>query len=96
VAVTAKGKNRKPQLLRTMGPRSYFGEIGLLERIPRTATVTAQVPTRCYRIDGDEFLAALTSTPPARSLIEGARSRLATSHPSRNLTYEAPSEVAAG
>ena len=88
VGVTAHGEAGAEQRLRTMGPDTYFGEIGLLERIPRTATVTAEEPTRCYRIDGDEFLAALTTTPPATSLLEGARSRLATSHPSRSLTYE--------
>ena len=88
VDVTARGESGREQHLRTMGPETFFGEIGLLERIPRTATVTAQVPTRCYRIEGDEFLAALTSTPPARSMIESARSRLAASHPSRQLSYE--------
>jgi CRP-like cAMP-binding protein len=88
VIVTARGESGEEHQLRRMGPETYFGEIGLLERIPRTATVTAEVDTQCYRIDGDEFLNALTTTPPARSLIEGARSRLAASHPSRNLTYE--------
>jgi MFS family permease len=82
VAVTAKGKNRKPQLLRTMGPRSYFGEIGLLERIPRTATVTALEPTRLFRLPGEEFLDALTSTTATSSLLEGARTRLARTNPS--------------
>jgi CRP-like cAMP-binding protein/MFS family permease len=88
VGVTAQGESGAEQRLRTMGPETYFGEIGLLERIARTATVTAEAPTRCYRIDGDEFLAALTTTPPATSLLEGARTRLATSHPSRRLTYD--------
>jgi CRP-like cAMP-binding protein len=66
---------------------SYFGEIGLLERIPRTATVTAAQDCRCYRIDGEEFVQALTATPPAPARIEGVRSRLALTHPSRRLTY---------
>jgi MFS family permease len=88
VGVTARGEGDSEQRLRTMGPDTYFGEIGLLERIPRTATVIAEAPTRCYRIDGDEFLGALTETPPATSLLEGARTRLALSHPSRRLTYE--------
>jgi CRP-like cAMP-binding protein/MFS family permease len=88
VGVTAHGESGAEQRLRTMGPETYFGEIGLLERIPRTATVTAEEPTRCYRIDGDEFLDALTTTPAATSLLEGARTRLAASHPSRRLTYE--------
>jgi MFS family permease len=88
VGVTARGEGDSEKRLRTMGPETYFGEIGLLERIPRTATVIAEAPTRCYRIDGDEFLGALTETPPATSLLEGARTRLALSHPSRRLTYE--------
>lgn len=73
--------------LRTMAAGTYFGEIGLLERMPRTATVTAAQDCRCYRIDGDAFLEALTATPPATTLIEGARSRLALTHPARRLTY---------
>jgi predicted MFS family arabinose efflux permease len=88
VGVTAHGESGAEQRLRTMGPETYFGEIGLLERIPRTATVTAEAPTHLYRIDGDEFLDALTTTAPATSLLEGARTRLAASHPSRRLTYE--------
>jgi hypothetical protein len=88
VGVTAQGEAGVEKRLRTMGEDTYFGEIGLLERIPRTATVTAESPTRCYRIDGDEFLDALITTPPTTSLLEGARSRLALSHPSRRLTYE--------
>ena len=76
--------------LATLGPDSYFGEIGLLERIPRTATVVASVPTRLYRIGGEEFLDALTSSPPAASLIEDVRARLARTHPSHEPTFAAP------
>jgi MFS family permease len=92
VGVLGRGEGNTEKRLRTMGPETYFGEIGLLERIPRTATVVAEAPTRCYRIDGDEFLGALTATPPALSLLEGARTRLALSHPSRRLTYEPETE----
>lgn len=87
--VTAHGEAAAggERTLRTMPPGSYFGEIGLLEGIPRTATVTAAQTCRCYRIDGGEFVEALTATPPAPALIEGVRSRLALTHPSRRLTY---------
>ncbi len=68
--------------LRTMESGSYFGEIGLLEHIPRTATVTAAGPCRLYRIDGDAFIEALTSLSASPSLLEGAKTRLAASHPS--------------
>ena len=82
VEVSARGEQGTPHLLRTMGPRSYFGEIGLLEHIPRTATVTAIEPCVLYRLPGDEFLAALTASTATASLLEGARTRLARSHPS--------------
>jgi hypothetical protein len=95
VAVTAMGEGDREQVLRAMGPGTYFGEIGLLERIPRTATVTAVEATSCSRIDGDVFMEALTETPSVRSLVDGARVRLARTHPSRALTYT-PSEPAAG
>ena len=84
----------QPEHLRTMGPNTYFGEIGLLERIPRTATVTAATECRAYRIDGDEFLDALAAAPPATTLLEVAGGRLARTHPSRRLTYAASSEAA--
>jgi CRP-like cAMP-binding protein/MFS family permease len=95
--VTARGEaGTDEERLRTMGPGSYFGEIGLLERIPRTATVTADGDCRCYRIEGDAFLDALMATPPAASLLEGARTRLALTHPSRRLTYEPEATSPAG
>jgi CRP-like cAMP-binding protein len=81
--------------LRTMGPGTYFGEIGLLERIPRTATITTATECRAYRIDGDEFLDALAAAPPATTLLEVAGGRLARTHPSRKLTYAAASSEAA-
>jgi len=55
----------------------YFGEIGLLEHIPRTATVIASEPSTLLRISGEQFLDALTSAAASNSLLEGARIRLA-------------------
>ena len=82
VAVSARGERSRAKLLRTMGPRSYFGEIGLLEHIPRTATVKAIEPCVLYRLPGNEFLDALTASTATASLLEGARTRLARSNPS--------------
>ncbi len=76
--------------LRSLTAPAYFGEIGVLERIPRTATVRARGDCRCDRIDGDALLATLTTTPPSSSLMEVARGRLAVTHPSRQITF-APS-----
>src|SRR4029079_12681642 len=43
-------------VLRTLGPDEVFGEIGLLNRSVRTATVTADAPGRLLEMDGDDVL----------------------------------------
>ncbi|MFL5823793.1 MAG: cyclic nucleotide-binding domain-containing protein, partial [Solirubrobacteraceae bacterium] len=88
VEVTARGESGgRESHLRTMSAPSYFGEIGVLQRIPRTATVTAVTDCRCEQIEGEELLEALTSAPPSTSLMENARSRLALTHPSLRLDF---------
>ena len=54
-------------LINTMQPGDWFGEIGLLQRRPRTATVVASTPADVWRIPGDVFLSALEdlATEPA-------------------------------
>ena len=78
---------------RRMRSPSYFGEIGVLERIPRTATVTAVTACRCEQIDGDDLLDALTTAPPSATLMEnaqllGIRSRVPRLEESRRNPYE--------
>jgi MFS family permease len=80
--VTVRGEEAP---VRTQGGGTWFGEIGLLGGFARTATVTATTDARLLRVDGDAFLDALTTTPPAGVLLEGARSRLARTHPSLRL-----------
>ena len=55
----------------TMGPGEWFGEIGLLHRRPRTATVTADTDSLVWRIPGDTFLDALTETATEPSALLG-------------------------
>lgn len=45
--------------LRLMTAGEWFGEIGLLEQMPRTASVIAQAPGELWRIPGNVFLAAV-------------------------------------
>src|SRR5204863_1992503 len=83
VQITARSENGGPdRTVATMSAPAFFGEIGLLAAIPRTATVTALNRCQCLRIDGDAFLAALTTSPPSTGLMETARSRLAVTLPS--------------
>jgi CRP/FNR family transcriptional regulator, cyclic AMP receptor protein len=89
VAVTAHGETGGPdQFIRTMTTPTYFGEIGVLERIPHTVTVTAVTDCRCERIAGTMLLEALSTAPASPALMENARSRLLVTHPAREVTYE--------
>jgi CRP-like cAMP-binding protein/predicted MFS family arabinose efflux permease len=90
VAVRARGEGAAEQELPSMTSGAYFGEIGLLEHIPRTATVTATTPSRLLRIDGDAFVDTLTNAPASTALLEGARSRLARTHPNRRPAAQVP------
>lgn len=72
-----------------MGPGDYFGEIGLLSAGPRTAHVDAREDVRVLRIPGEDFVTALTETPATSAFMEGARLRLARTHPSRDLDTRA-------
>lgn len=95
VEVTAHGESgAADHRIRTMTAPTYFGEIGVLEGIPRTATVTALSDCRCERIEGAMLLEALATAPASSSLMENARNRLFVTHPSRKLTYTAPEPVA--
>ena len=73
-------RGRKEHHIRFMTGPSYVGEIGLLQGIPRTATVTATEPCRLWRIDGDAFLEALTQTPLSASFVSGMSTRLKRTH----------------
>ncbi|MDQ2909672.1 MAG: cyclic nucleotide-binding domain-containing protein, partial [Actinomycetota bacterium] len=54
---------RRP--LRTIGRGEGFGEIALLEDVPRTATVTARTHSHLYALDKPSFLASVSSHPRA-------------------------------
>ena len=91
VDVKSRGEGDVEEHIRVMEPGTYFGEIGLLERIPRTATVTALEDVELYRIEGEAFLDALSTGSVTTSLLEGARTRLARTHPSLRPQFDAVS-----
>jgi MFS family permease len=85
VEVTAGGESGGPaKPIRTMQAPTYFGEIGILERMPRTANVIAADDCRCLLIDGEELLDAVQSANASTSMLSRARSLLAVTHPSES------------
>ncbi len=46
-----------------LGPGSYVGEIALLSRSPRTATVVAATPLRVLTISGQDFVELVDAIP---------------------------------
>ena len=67
----------------------YFGEIGLMHKIPRTATVTADVECELLRMPGESFLRLLNEgASQSASLVNNLQARLA----STSARIEATSE----
>ena len=83
VAVSARGEARHERRVGTVRAPGYVGEVGLLERVPRTATVTALENTILWRIDGEDFLNALNEAPAAPAFVETSRARYLRLQPSR-------------
>lgn len=54
---------RGNQVLGTLGAGDFFGEMALLDDLPRTADVRASQPSRCLTLSKWEFLGELESHP---------------------------------
>jgi MFS family permease len=90
VEVLAIGEAGVERSLRILEPPDYFGEIGLLEHRPRTATVKAVTPCTVYRINGSDFVEAMTIATLSPTALGRVQARLARTHPSASLTFGQP------
>jgi MFS family permease len=77
VEATGRGPDG-PVLLRRMRAPGYFGEIGVLRGVPRTATVSAVTQTELWRIPADVFAAALSEAGVSGALIDTVQIRFQT------------------
>ena len=50
---------RKGRRVATLGPGDFFGEIALVEHVPRRATVTTKTALRCFLLTQQSFLRVL-------------------------------------
>jgi MFS family permease len=66
LAVAVDGEPRP----HTLGPGDGFGEIALLRRVPRTATITARTPCELLVVESGAFLAAVTGTSRSADLAD--------------------------
>lgn len=59
------------------GPDAWFGEVGLLQDLPRTATVKAKTDCSTFELKKMDFMASLKKHPViAERIEETARERL--------------------
>ena len=54
---------REGQSIATFGEGDFFGEVSLVQDVPRNATVTATTPIRCFVITRGRFLNLLDDQP---------------------------------
>jgi len=60
-----------------LGPGEFFGELSVLDQLPRNAQVTADGPTRCLALASWDFEAALLANPTlSLSILRGMARRL--------------------
>jgi len=60
---------RDGEVLARLGPGDFFGELSLLDRQPRVASVTADEPTTCLAVPAWDFQRLLESEPGVAAAI---------------------------
>lgn len=81
--VSSGERGSEARKVNELGPGDCFGEVGLLEGMPSTATVRASTSCDLYRIHGADFLRMVAmSETMSEAMLERVAGRLETTHPS--------------
>jgi len=68
---------RDGKLVATLGAGEFFGELSVLDRMPRNAMVAAEVPTTCLALASWDFEAVLLEQPALTlAILRGVATRL--------------------
>jgi CRP/FNR family transcriptional regulator, cyclic AMP receptor protein len=68
---------RDGQVVARLGPGEFFGELSVLDRMPRNATVAAEAPTSCLALASWDFEKVLLEQPALTlSILRGVAARL--------------------
>jgi len=82
VEVLAKRPDGSQEVIRRLGSGDHFGEMALLRKAPRSATVRTVTPVEVFRMSPSNFMALYTSLPELReSFNKVMHSRLQESEP---------------
>lgn len=63
VDIVIKGCDGQMRKVAAIGPDEVFGEMGIIDPAPRSATAIAREPTCCEVYTGDEFLELMQDDP---------------------------------
>jgi len=80
--VSQGDKGSEPRIVNTLGPGDHFGEIGLIEGMPATATVRARGRARVAKIPGRAFLVFVDESASLGEVADRISGWLARTHPS--------------
>ncbi len=68
---------RDGNVVASLGPGEFFGELSVLDRLPRNAMVSAEVPTTCLALAAWDFDAVLLDQPRLTlAILRGVAARL--------------------
>ena len=81
VDIIVVGRDGNEKRIASIGPGEVFGEMGIIDPAPRSATAIAREPTACEAYTADEVVEMMSSDPArAMALLRSLILRLRTSN----------------